>query len=640
MTPSNRAPQEGEIATAASGRKVVYRGGKWDYADEAPARQGRVVSGQELADMTDTSLGRVGRDIREGLEDAGQGIASALSFGWDDELAAKAGNEEYGARKAAREARSAARAQQAQDELGLEGAGRLLVPSASSAGAMLGTAVSGAGTGALATRAATGLGRAAQAGVHGAELVGTSALEGAGNAAEGERLQGAAGATTGASAIAGAVGLGGAAGRGLVNAAPALARRADDLRVQSVGLVPGKVRGEPGGVERQAEVLREYGVGRGWFTGNRGMERQAEAGIAKAEAGRGAIEQFVPPDARIADEGPADALRQYAVEIERADAPLGKRYARAADNLQYRPGTEADRPVLPQRPYVYHASPAANAAGIAEKGLLPSEGGKNFGWAHNKGRVFFSPEGAKFDESKIMDAAGADSVTRYRARATVAPVKGANESVMQRDTPVSPDRLEVQDPDGTWRRLRPDLPPPPTHGPVPRRVRREGGLGLDELKRYKQNYSPANYADASQDKEFRKNAAGVFRDAQNQLVENFVPGRGGEYKRLGQDEAALLRARDALVMKSEGPPPATTWEALRRMARSGVVGGWHAAEADLSKRALPALGRKMARGARASRGMGSFLARRASQEIENSEYPEDEYYRQYMSNPDFRHSGP
>ncbi len=33
-----------------------------------------------------------------------------------------------------------------------------------------------------------------------------------------------------------------------------------------------------------------------------------------------------------------------------------------------------------------------------------------------------------------------------------------------------------------------------------------------------------------------------------------------------------------------------------------------------------------------------FLTRRVVSEMESAEYPEDEYYRQYMSNPDFRHS--
>lgn len=152
---------------------------------------------------------------------------------------------------------------------------------------------------------------------------------------------------------------------------------------------------------------------------------------------------------------------------------LGPRVARAATGGKAQPvaaralerietGTPAvpvaPRPVatqseldLPAPKYNYHATPNENLRKISELGLRPEEGGKNFAFAKNRGRVYMSPAGeADMWKQKVTDATGMPATT-LRTTAPVEMVPGANQAVQMRTSPVAPERLQYKTSNGDWR---------------------------------------------------------------------------------------------------------------------------------------------------------------------------------------------
>lgn len=108
---------------------------------------------------------------------------------------------------------------------------------------------------------------------------------------------------------------------------------------------------------------------------------------------------------------------------------------------------------LPAPKYNYHATPNENLRKISELGLRPEEGGKNFAFAKNRGRVYMSPAGeADMWRQKVTDATGLPATT-LRTTAPVDMVPGANQAVQMRTTPVAPERIQYQTPSGEWRNV-------------------------------------------------------------------------------------------------------------------------------------------------------------------------------------------
>lgn len=109
---------------------------------------------------------------------------------------------------------------------------------------------------------------------------------------------------------------------------------------------------------------------------------------------------------------------------------------------------------LPPPKYNYHATPNENLRKISELGLRPEEGGKNFAFAKNRGRVYMSPAGeADMWRQKVTDATGLPATT-LRTTAPVDKVPGANQAVQMRTSPVAPERIQYQTPSGEWRSVK------------------------------------------------------------------------------------------------------------------------------------------------------------------------------------------
>lgn len=122
--------------------------------------------------------------------------------------------------------------------------------------------------------------------------------------------------------------------------------------------------------------------------------------------------------------------------------------------LAPRPVAQQTELPLPEPRYNYHATPNENLRKISELGLRPEEGGKNFAFAKNRGRVYMSPAGeADMWRQKVTDATGLPATT-LRTTAPVDMVPGANQAVQMRTSPVAPDRIQYQTPSGEWRSVK------------------------------------------------------------------------------------------------------------------------------------------------------------------------------------------
>lgn len=114
--------------------------------------------------------------------------------------------------------------------------------------------------------------------------------------------------------------------------------------------------------------------------------------------------------------------------------------------------------------YWHHSTPSENLPTIADKGIQPAQGGKNFPFAKNKGVTYLTdPESAPAWGEKVADATG-KPVTELRTTKPAYPVPGANESVRVSENDIPPERLEMKTPDG-WSPLRPKQIPMPETAP-------------------------------------------------------------------------------------------------------------------------------------------------------------------------------
>lgn len=121
---------------------------------------------------------------------------------------------------------------------------------------------------------------------------------------------------------------------------------------------------------------------------------------------------------------------------------------------------QAELPGVPEPEYNYHATPQSNATSIAELGLRPEQGGKNFAFKKNQGQVYMSgPDDAPMWADKLKDFSGEDPL-ELRTTAPASTPEGANRAVKTRTEPVAPERIQYKSPEG-WRpvkELRPAAP--------------------------------------------------------------------------------------------------------------------------------------------------------------------------------------
>lgn len=171
-------------------------------------------------------------------------------------------------------------------------------------------------------------------------------------------------------------------------------------------------------------------------------------------------------------------------------------------------------------------------------------------------------------------------------------------------------------------------------------AKRERLLPLDELVKSRKYYGNKANFDRDAPEAFNKDLHGAYSDAEAALVDRHT-GQGAQYRSLGRDQAAVIDAQQGLLSSGGGSLPVSKLDAMRRVSRglggsvlaTGLEGA--AGVAQSARAAAPGAAKRAA--ARAP--VGSFLSRAAMQKIQEAEYPEDEYFRQYMSSPDFRHSG-
>lgn len=164
-------------------------------------------------------------------------------------------------------------------------------------------------------------------------------------------------------------------------------------------------------------------------------------------------------------------------------------------------------------------------------------------------------------------------------------------------------------------------------------------LGLDELVKSRRYYGNKANFDRDAPEAFNKDMHGAYAGAEADLVGRHT-GAGDRYSALGRDQKVMIDAQEGLLSNGGGSLPVSKLDALRRVSRGlggSVVATGLEGAAGVAKSAQAAAP-GMAGRAQARVPAGSVLSRQVNQQISNAEYPEDEYFRQYMSNPDYRHS--
>lgn len=134
---------------------------------------------------------------------------------------------------------------------------------------------------------------------------------------------------------------------------------------------------------------------------------------------------------------------------------------------------QPDLPGLPEPQYQHHATPVENAEGIAELGLRPEQGGKNFKMKKNAGRVYMSPpEEADMWARKLEDTAGQKAL-KLRTTAPAQQRPNSAKGLLAREEPVAPERIQYQNKTNEWRPMKELLPTKsaPPQGPSPDQLR-------------------------------------------------------------------------------------------------------------------------------------------------------------------------
>lgn len=561
-----------------SGRPVISHdgGATWQYDEAAPAPAAAPAAPaggppkrfDQAAPGTDNAL-RTAQDAGRNLYEGVRGIGSAVTFGFDDEMATALGADPND--KAKGRAFSARQAELAGPYM----------PSASTMGEVAGTVATSVGGAGLA-RGVTGAGQKALA--IGGSAAGQGALQGAGDAAAGEKVGGA----LGGAAMGAALGQGGKlVGKGLSAAgsmAPGLKRLADKARVNAAGMNPRAADDLPGGIPEAAATIRKHGIGKG-LAGSNKMEMQAQQAIDNVEGQRENLRAPVRAAGDLASGGNvAHPLRKRAAELESANQARADYLRKRADEFEF------------QKQKSFRMEPETVPPG--------------------------------------------DPVTREMRPRKARPGQ---------DTMVDPSNAErfaptqVELPRGAGPRPGPPPTPQPRMRPVPTEIKSPRLYDIDQLRAARGENAPQKWASDAQGAESAKDIHQAFSNVEADLIDRNTPGAGGQYRQLGREEAVLMEARRGLLGADPGQIPAGKYDALRRVVSGGRLGNVYASGVEGAAGAAGAAARGGAAVQRAAGSLGaqsgaSILTRRAQQQIDEAEYPEDEYYRQYMSNPDFQHS--
>jgi hypothetical protein len=98
-------------------------------------------------------------------------------------------------------------------------------------------------------------------------------------------------------------------------------------------------------------------------------------------------------------------------------------------------------------------------------------------------------------------------------------------------------------------------------------VKNQRLFNMRDLDAERRGFSPSNWAADSDEALIGKAGHGIVSDLQEELVNRNVPGAGGRFRKLGQDQAALIRAEEGL-MAGGGPrlPYPSKGDVARRVA--------------------------------------------------------------------------
>lgn len=339
--------------------------------------------------------------------------------------------------------------------------------------------------------------------------------------------------------------------------ARAIGATADDIQ---------KIVKKPGGRERLADLVntaREQGINKGVLPPSlREVEERATAKAAEHGAKKDAIYSSVDNQALVDSLALKNRIKRAKNKYAEG-GPVGQPMRDKVDEIAEKFGQMKH---VEREPLAYHTTPSENFSQIAEKGLLPSEGGKNYGLPKNKGVMHFgvdSPEKPLVPEmqrwlSEVGDAAdpaageaGGKAMSMLRTSAPVQtppPKYGPQGQVYQsgrgikiRTEPTPPDAIEYLDPDeGVWRAIT--------------------DYGKPKLPR---GEAPLSY---------ERPAPQWYEDDQPllALAENAGPSSTGSA--LGQAEASGLGGANVHA-RADVFPPSDPSAALGRVEAAGMTGG-------------------------------------------------------------------
>lgn len=223
---------------------------------------------------------------------------------------------------------------------------------------------------------------------------------------------------------------------------------------------------------------------------------------------------------------------------------------------------QQELPGIPEPEYHYHATPPENAASIAEVGLRPEQGGKNFAFKKNQGRVYMSgADEAPMWAEKLKDFSGKEPI-QLRTPLKAEPVPGADKAVKVRTEPVPPERLQYKTPEGEWRpakELKPAEPAPkPPNDYVQPNLFREHALKNPEEVQLQLPHTEDRLSDAVREKYF-KQIDDVYGKARDALPQELADarfdwmGNGYEDIRAGQRAEPFNKLLEQTKTEAPGP---------------------------------------------------------------------------------------
>lgn len=594
---------------------------------QVPApRAGRQVAEADLA--SNNNVGRTIKDLKKGAADAAQGVVSGLLSGWDDEIL----GDEYSRAKKFRQARSAARSAEAEQDLDTinPALGYVVPTDAALTGEVGGAVAQAAGTGA-ALKGAGLIGKAGQAATAGQKAAGLAtggavqgAIAGAGNA-EGDAIDrvgpAAMGAATG---WAGGKVLGGLAkgASRLFSGETARASRvlADEARVGAAGMSPADAAANPGGVAGQAKALREQGIGQDMFTSKSAMRDQAGQAVAARQAEREATElrmrdaQVLPGQAALTT-GSNVAQRLRAAQKRFPEFGVGSEVRGALENEAAAVSKErVKRPGELPAP-VPRAKPAqAKATKILDDSRRLADNRQTRQWM---------PPANSAEEAQTALIPR----TPYNNRVdTILDEMSPDYPGLKPRRPLSMDALPMTDqntvpaplPENIGPRKGPPLPPKTIYDQPPRpivEVEQDRLLSFDELGK-KREFMNAKYPQGTPEANASDDIRRAYRDEQIALANQVEPGLGDKYGRAGELQQTAIDAQQALGRgQSANMPnpfsPASWWRSTAGQYTPNIKAHFQEGKAGLLSAMSPDQVNQGAlqRGLEASNTLGQGMAR-------------------------------